>query len=201
MSTGLPIPEPVLDRALALSTVDTTGPDPFFAGARAVDRNRWEEHGAARQMLDRLSERAVVEGDPVSSRFYAGAARGLEGYVAWRRGDLEVAQADLAAARVQAVGRSPERWMVNSTVRLWLGRLAYERGHAGEATAYFRSLYEDDMLSSLGALYLATGYERIGDPGAAQSLRDQFAETWQEADRQVQAWSRPGFIPPTLRGR
>ncbi|MGH7587678.1 MAG: BTAD domain-containing putative transcriptional regulator [Gemmatimonadota bacterium] len=200
-STGLPIPEPTLDRALALSAVDTTGAYPFFAGARAVDRGRWEEHGAARQLLDRLSERAVVEGDPVSSRFYAGAARGLEGYAAWRRGDLEAAQADLAAARVQAVGRSPERWMVNSTVRLWLGRLAYERGQAGEATAYFRSLHEDDMLSSLGALYLAAGYERIGDPGAAQSLRDQFAETWEEADRQVQAWARPGFIPPTLRVR
>jgi TolB-like protein len=200
-STGLPIPEPILDRALPLSAVDTTGAYPFFAGARAVDRGRWEEHAAARQLLDRLSERAVIEGDPVSSRFYAGAARGLAGYAAWRRGDLEAAQADLAAARVQAVGRSPERWMVNSTVRLWLGQLAYQRGHAGEATAYFRSLHEDDMLSSLGALYLAAGYERIGDPGAAQSLRDQFAETWEEADRQVQPWARPGFIPPTLRGR
>jgi hypothetical protein len=197
----LPIPESTLDRALALSAADTTGAYPFFVGARAVDRARWEDHGAAIRLLDRLSERSVVEGDPVSSRFYSGAARGLEGYAAWRRGDLDAAQTDLAAARVQAVGRTPERWMVNSTLRLWLGRLAYERGQAGEATAYFRSLHEDDMLSSLGALYLAAGYERIGDPGAAQSLRDQFAEAWEEADRPVQAWSRSGFIPPTLRGR
>ncbi|MGH7542476.1 MAG: hypothetical protein ACREK7_00925, partial [Gemmatimonadota bacterium] len=197
-STGLPIPEPTLDRALTLSAVDTTGVYPFFAGARAVDRGRWEDHGAAIRLLDRLSERAVVESDPVSSRFFAGAARGLEGYAAWRRGDLDAAQVDLAAARVQAVGRSPERWMVNSTVRLWLGRLAYERGQSGEAIAYFRSLHEDDMLSSLGALYLAAGYERIGDPGAAQTLRAEFAEAWEGADGPVQWWSRPGFVLPTL---
>jgi len=198
-STGLPIPEPILDRALALSAVDTTGAYPFFAGARAVDRGHWEDHGTAIQLLDRLSERSVVGGDPVASRFYAGAARGLEGYAAWRRGELGAAQTGLAAARVQAAGRTPERWMVNSTVRLWLGRLAHERGQTGEATAYFRSLHEDDMLSNLGALYLAVGYERIGDPGAAQALRARFAETWEGADRQVQAWSRPGFVPPTLR--
>ncbi len=200
-STGLPIPEPMLDRALALSAEDTTGVYPFFAGARAVDGGRWEDHGAAIRLLDRLSERAVVESDPVSSRFFAGAARGLEGYAAWRRGDLDAAQADLAAARVQAVGRSPERWMVNSTMRLWLGRLAYERGQSGEAIAYFRSLHEDDMLSSLGALYLAAGFERIGDPGAAQTLRAEFAEAWEGADGPVQGWSRPGFLPPTLGGR
>jgi serine/threonine-protein kinase len=200
-STGLPIPEPVLDRALAPSAVDTTGAYPFFAGARAVDRGRWEDHVAAIQLLDRLSERSVVAGDPVSGRFYAGAARGLDGYAAWRRGELDAAQSDLAAARVQAAGRTPERWMVNSTLRLWLGRLAYERGQAGEAIAYFRSLHEDDMLSSLGALHLAVGFERIGDPGAAQTLRAGFAETWEGADRPLEAWSRPGFIPPTLRGR
>lgn len=91
--------------------------------------------------------------------------------------------------------------MVNSTLRLWLGRLAYERGQTGEAIGYFRSLHEDDMLSSLGALYLAVGYERIGDTGSARSLRDRFAEAWEEADRPVAAWSRPGFIPPTLAGR
>lgn len=197
-STGLPIPERLLDRALTLSNVDTTGADPFFAGARAVDRGRWDDHGSAVRMLDRLSERAMVESDPVSSRFYAGAARGLEGYAAWRRGNPDAAEPDLTAARVQAVGRSPERWMVNSTLRLWLGRLAYERGQSGEATAYFRSLHEDDMLSSLGALYLAAGYDQIGDPAAAQSLRAEFAEAWQDADRPLQDWIRPGFIPPIL---
>ena len=70
-----------------------------------------------------------------------------------------------------------------------------------DAIAYFRSLHEDDMLSSLGALYLAAGYERIGDPGSAQSLRQEFAEAWDDADSAVEGWSRPGFVPPTLRGR
>lgn len=200
-STGLPIAESTLDRVLALSAVDTTGADLFFSGARAVDRERWDEHDAAARLLDRLSERAVAAGDPVSGRFYAGAARGLEGYAAWRRGDLDAARFELAAARAQAVGRSPDRWMVNSTLRLWLGRLAYAGGQAGEATAYFRSLHEDDMLSSLGALYLAAGYEQIGDAGSAQALRHEFAEAWGDADPSVEAWSRPGFIPPILRGR
>ncbi|MGH7564235.1 MAG: hypothetical protein ACREK5_07410, partial [Gemmatimonadota bacterium] len=199
-ATGLPIPVPVLERAVAASAVDTTSVDVFFAGAWAADGGRWADHAAAVRRLGRLSERAVAEGDPVASRFWAGAARGLVGYVAWRRGDRETAAAELSAARAEAMGRSPDRWMVNTTLRMWLGRLAYERGRPLEAGVYFRSLYEDDLFSSLGALHLAVALEAQDDAGAARTLRSLFEEAWRESDPDLRGWAAPGFIPPTLAG-
>ncbi|MGH7558298.1 MAG: BTAD domain-containing putative transcriptional regulator [Gemmatimonadota bacterium] len=197
-AAGLPIPVPVLERALGAGAEDTTAVDVFFAGAWAVDRERWPDYEAAVRRLGRLSERAVVEGDPVASRFWAGAARGLEGYAAWRRGDRESAAEELSAARANAMGRAPDRWMVNTTLRLWLGRLAYERGRPLEAGVYFRSLYEDDLVSNLGALHLAVALEAQDDAGAAQTLRSLFQQAWRESDRELRDWALPGFVPPAL---
>lgn len=196
-ASGLPIPGHVLERTHA-GVVDTTSVDLFFVGAWAADRGRWPDHQAAVQRLARLSEGAVAEGDLVASRFWAGAARGLEGYATWRRGDGESAAAELSAARAEAMGRNPNRWMVNTTLRMWLGRLAYENGRALEAGVYFRSLYEDDLLSNLGALHLAVALEAQDDTGAARTLRTLFERAWRDSDRQLREWAAPGFIPPTL---
>ncbi|MGH7573224.1 MAG: hypothetical protein ACREMK_15485, partial [Gemmatimonadota bacterium] len=199
-AAGMPIPVRVLERALAPGAVDTTRADVFFAGAWAADRGRWSDHQTAVQRLARLSETAVAEGDPVASRFWAGTARGLVGYALWRRGDPESAATELSAARTEAMGRAPERWMVNTTLRMWLGRLAYDRGRPLEAGVYFRSLYEDDLLSNLGALHLAVALEAQDDAGTARMLRTLFEQAWRESDRELREWAAPEFVPPTLVG-
>lgn len=199
-AAGLPIPEAVLQRALQGASVDSMGVDPFFAGAWAAEHAHWDDHAAAIRRLDRLSEQAVTDGDPVASRFYAGAARGLGGYALWQRGEREAAATELSAARAEAMGRSPDRWMVNTTLRIWLGRLAFEQGRPLEAGVYFRSLYEDDLLSSLGALHLAVALELQDDTGAARTLRALFDRAWHGSDSRLRDWAGPGFVPPTLDG-
>lgn len=154
---GLPVPPERLDELLAVSpraeTVDAT--EAFYQGAYAVDRGRWDDFDTTSQRLRGLREIAVAERDTVLAEFLSGAALGLEGYRDWKRGDVEIGQRKLEVAQRRAVGRSPRRWIVNSTLRLWLGTLCREREDTERAVRYFASLQSDDLLSVIGTQLLA----------------------------------------------
>lgn len=162
---GLTVPPERLEAILSLparvESVDAV--ETFFQGAYAADRARWENHAIAVGRLRSLVDLAVTEGDTALAGFLDGAALGLQGYAEWRRGDLDSAFRDLDRAQHAAVGRSPQRWVINSTLRLWLGKLLMEGNHPEIARRYYASLVSDDLFSMLGTRLLAesTGQEGV----------------------------------------
>lgn len=154
---GLSISEARMDSLMTISpraeSVDAT--ETFFHGAWAADRGRWADHATSLERLRGLAEIAATEGDSVLVDFLTGSAMGLESYGLWKRGDSGRAVRGLEVAQRLAVGRSPRRWVVNSSLRLWLGRLWMERDEPDKAARYYTSLESDDLLSVAGSDLLA----------------------------------------------
>lgn len=169
--TGLSVPIDRVDGLMTISpraeTVDAT--ETFFQGAYGVDRSRWEDVSTSIRRLEGLREMAVAEGDSVLAGFLSGASVGLEGYRDWKRGHAEIATRKLEVAQRKAVGRSPRKWIVNSTIRLWLGNLWMERGAPERAIRYYASLQADDLLSVAGSRLLARALDEAGEGSLADA--------------------------------
>ncbi|HEU4464509.1 MAG TPA: adenylate/guanylate cyclase domain-containing protein, partial [Gemmatimonadota bacterium] len=134
---GYPVPVEEIDEALMIDPADL--PEDylravyfFFRGARAADQGREADRSAARGALRDLAARARVEGDSATARFADGAGLALDGLLAWKRGNLELAEEFLEEARVEATGHGP-RWSVNDAIRWWLAEILVEQGKLHEA--------------------------------------------------------------------
>src|SRR5829696_5528387 len=157
----------------------------FSGGAYAVDRARWDEHAKALSRVRAIAGNLRVASDTVQADFAHAAARGLEGYGWWRRGEKEKALellsvAQREATRWEASGyRSREE--LNALLRHWLGLLLEEVGRPRDALPYFQSFqwYEVDPLAARDRARL---HEQLGELDQARKAYVFFIDNWQDAD-------------------
>jgi len=179
---GVAIPAERLDRVLAPSAADSN-PDfsVFFVGAYAAEQGRWFDHAEALAGMRGLSQLQLVEGDSTGARVAEAAAKALEGYAAWKRGEVEEAASLLEATRPRATGHGPER-PINLTIRWWLARLYMEAGRWREAERYLASFRVDP----LAAFELGKVYEELEEYAKARESYQYFLTAWAEADPELQ---------------
>jgi serine/threonine-protein kinase len=187
-SWNLPGANELLDSSVSL--VDA--PDilqVFSGGAYAVDRGRWDEHDKALSRVRAIERSLRAQGDSVKADFANAAARGLEGYGWWRRGEKEKALELLSIAQREATGWEANgyrsREVLNALFRRWLGLLLEELGRPGDALPYFESFqwYEIDPLAALDRARL---HEKLGELSRAQEDYTFFIDNWQDADPELQ---------------
>jgi tetratricopeptide (TPR) repeat protein len=190
---GYPVPAPEIDQALAVDPADLTTDAGrailfFFRGARAADQGRESDRATARGALRDLAAKARVEGDSATARFADGAGLALDGLLAWKRGNLELAEEFLEEARVEATGHGGQ-WSVNDAIRWWLAEIIVEQGKLHEAEPYFTSLWTSPM-----------AYERLGDLYAKAGEREQAREAYEMF---LTAWrdAEPEMAPTVARVR
>jgi tetratricopeptide (TPR) repeat protein len=182
---GIPVPAAEIDEALAIDPEDLPTDLArtllfFFRGARAADLGRESDRAAARGALRDLAARARVEGDSATGRFADGAGVALDGLLAWKRGNLELAEEFLEEARVEATGHGPH-WAVNDVIRWWLGEILVEQGKLHEAEPYFASLWIHTMAEKrVGDLHA-----ELGEPDKARESYERFLTAWRDAEPEM----------------
>ncbi|HUP20080.1 MAG TPA: adenylate/guanylate cyclase domain-containing protein [Gemmatimonadota bacterium] len=187
---GVDIAPDELERILAAGAADTTDglrirdfSTFLWFGAYAVDRENWEQYAAA---LDRQRARArgsLAQG--LTARSQEGAARALEGYALWRRGQRAEAIRALETAQRQINGFGTPfgtPFGPNTTVRWWLGELMLEVGRPRDAERYFKSIWTDPF----AALRLGKVYEELGEFEEARESYEYALLSWQDADPELQ---------------
>ena len=183
---GFPVPAAETEESLALDPADLeTDVDRavfyFFRGAWAGEKGRDADRAAARGALRDLAARMRVEGDSATARFADGAGVALDGLLAWKRGDLDLAEEFLEEARVEATGHG-QQWSVNDAIRWWLAELLVERGKLHEAKPYFSSLWTHTVsYERLGDLHSKTG-----DRDKARESYEMFLTAWRDAEPEMQ---------------
>jgi predicted negative regulator of RcsB-dependent stress response len=121
-----------------------------------------------------------VEGDSATARFADGAGLALDGLLAWKRGNLELAEEFLEEARVEATGHGSQ-WAVNDVIRWWLGELLVEQGKLHEAEPYFTSLGIHTMSDKRrGDLYA-----ELGETAQAREAYERFLTAWRDAEPEM----------------
>jgi len=118
---------------------------------------------------------------PAASRSYLAirsAARALEVYAAWRRGQREEALRLLQASEREVTGHIL-RYAANQTIRWWIGDLLEEMGRPSEAAPYFYSatFYDPIAWERLGMIY-----EELGEIEKARDSYEKFLVAWQDAE-------------------
>ena len=86
-----------------------------------------------------LGSPGARRGDSAIARFADGAGLALDGLLAWKRGNLDLAEEFLEEARVEATGHGPQS-AVNDAIRWWIAEILVEQGKLHEAEPYFASL-------------------------------------------------------------
>jgi tetratricopeptide (TPR) repeat protein len=187
-SWDLPVANELLDSSV--SRVDSSDILQLFSGgAYAVDRARWDEHAKALSRVRAIARNLRAGGDTVKADFADAAARGLEGYGWWRRGEKEKALELLSVAQRGATGWEANgyrsREVLNALFRRWLGLLLEELGRPRDALPYFESFqwYEVDPLAARDRARL---YEKLGELDPAQEAYAFFIDNWQDADPELQ---------------
>lgn len=174
--SGVPIPAEVLDSAVA--EADPRGPAAFLVAAYAAGAQQWDAHAAGVRLLRTRADSLSAAGDTVEARRIRGDARLLEGYGLWQRGQGDAGAAAMEEALHAMAGRS-------LTNRWWLGQLHFQAGRWTAAEPYFRSFMKTEP-DPLTAWYLGQIYERTGRPERARAMFALFAESWADADPEVQ---------------
>ena len=182
---GIPVPAAEIEDALAIDPADL--PEEyqraiyfFFRGAWSADQDREADRAAARGALRDLAARTRVEGDSATARFADGAGLALDGLLAWKRGDLELAEEFLEEARVEATGHGPQ-WSVNESIRWWLGEILIEQGKLHEAEPYFASLWiQTKSNERLGDIYA-----KVGEREKARNAYEMFLTAWRDAEPEM----------------
>jgi tetratricopeptide (TPR) repeat protein len=181
-SSGIPIPNDALQRAVTAAAVDSSAYGAIlFAGALAAERGDEAAYAAALANLHESSRRLLARGDSVDARFAGGAARALEGHRARLRGRRDEALRLLQSA-LPAVTGFRDRGDANETVRWWIGELLAELDRPREALPYFESLLPDNPLASrrLGELY-----EETGEWDKAREAYEVFLIAWEDAEPEM----------------
>ncbi|MFW6084561.1 MAG: hypothetical protein ACODAA_05050 [Gemmatimonadota bacterium] len=180
--SGLSIPEERLELTMAGSSAAAPDTDGLFARAAwHLEQGQGDDYTAARLALVRL-ERNAPSDDSLAARQIRGAVRGLEGYAAWRRGDLSEADRLLEEARILSAGGSASS-LTNRVIRWWLAEVALESGELERAARFFLSLShgESFVTDPLAALRLARVQEELGLLEKARANYDWFALAWRDA--------------------
>jgi tetratricopeptide (TPR) repeat protein len=182
---GTSVPAAEIEEALAIDPEDLPSDVPrallfFFRGAWAADQGREPDRAADRGALRDLAARARVEGDSATARFADGAGLALDGLLAWKRGNLELAEEYLEEARVEATGHGPQ-WAVNDAIRWWLAEVLVEQGKLHEAEPYFASLWTHTMADKRrGDLH-----SQLGEPERARESYERFLTAWRDAEPEM----------------
>jgi serine/threonine-protein kinase len=161
----------------------------FFGGAYAADRARWDGHARALSRMRAIARSLRAAADNVAADFADAAARGLEGYGWWHRGDKEKALELLSVAQREATGWEANgyrsREVLNALFRRWLGLLLEEVGRPRDALPYFQSFqwYELDPLAARDRARL---HEQLGELDQARKAYAYFIDNWQDADPELQ---------------
>jgi tetratricopeptide (TPR) repeat protein len=161
----------------------------FFGGAYAADRARWDGHARALSRMRAIARSLRAAADNVAADFADAAARGLEGYGWWHRGDKEKALELLSVAQREATGWEANgyrsREVLNALFRRWLGLLLEEVGRPRDALPYFQSFqwYELDPLAARDRARL---HEQLGELDQARKAYTYFIDNWQDADPELQ---------------
>jgi tetratricopeptide (TPR) repeat protein len=186
-SLGLPVPPERYATKLKVPSAETpltdfwgSGLDAFYAGAFSADQKRWTDVDAAVLRMRAFAGDFLSRGDSTTARFAEGAARALEGYELWKRGEGSEAVPVLQSAQRQATPF--ERGDLNFTIRAWLGGLLLELGRPQEAEPYYRSLSD-----AVFAYYkLGQIYEGLGKNVEAREAYQTFVLATQDADPELQ---------------
>jgi class 3 adenylate cyclase/tetratricopeptide (TPR) repeat protein/TolB-like protein len=179
---GTSVPAGEIEEALAIDPEDLPSDVPrallfFFRGAWAAEQGREPDRAADRGALRDLAARARVEGDSATARFADGAGLALDGLLAWKRGNLELAEEFLEEARVEATGHGPQ-WSVNDAIRWWLAEVLVEQGRLHEAEPYFASLWNHTIADKRrGDLH-----SQLGEPEKAREAYERFLTAWRDAE-------------------
>ncbi len=182
---GLPVSDAEIDEALAIDPADLPTFEgqaiySFFQGAWAAEQGREPDRATARGALRDLAARARVEGDSSTSRFADGAGVALDGLLAWKKGDLDLAEEFLEEARVEATGHGG-RWSVNDAVRWWLAEILVEQGKLHEAEPYLASLRVHTMSDKRrGDLYA-----ELGETEQAREAYERFLTAWRDSEPEM----------------
>ncbi|HET9332422.1 MAG TPA: adenylate/guanylate cyclase domain-containing protein [Gemmatimonadota bacterium] len=182
---GIPVPAEEIDEALAVDQAELLSDVGravffFFKGVRAADEDREADRASARGALRDLSARARVGGDSATARFADGGGLALDGLLAWKRGNLEVAEEFLEEARVEATGYGPQS-AVNDAIRWWLAEILVEQGKLHEAEPYFSSLRSHTMSDKRrGDLYA-----ELGETDQAREAYERFLTAWRDAEPEM----------------
>jgi serine/threonine protein kinase/tetratricopeptide (TPR) repeat protein len=161
----------------------------FSQGAYAVDRARWDGHARALSRLRAIARSLRAAADTVRADFADAAARGLEGYGWWRRGEKDKALELLSVAQREATGWEANghrsREVLNALFRRWLGLLLEEVGKPRDALPYFESFqwYEVDPLAARDRARL---HEKLGELDRAREAYAFFIDHWQNTDPELQ---------------
>jgi tetratricopeptide (TPR) repeat protein len=182
---GIPIAAEEVDGALELDLAELPSDARradllFFQGARAGDQGREADRSAARGALRDLAARARVEGDSATARFADGAGLALDGLLAWKRGNLDLAKEFLEEARVEATGHGPH-WSVNDAIRWWIAEILVEQGRFHEAEPYFASMGPHTMADKRrGDLYA-----ELGETEKAREAYERFLTAWRDSEPEM----------------
>jgi serine/threonine-protein kinase len=188
---GVPIPERVLEGAMAMATEDREGPLHFLLACRgyiAADLGRWDVHAATIANAEELAEGARAEGDIAEARRLEAAGAELRGYAAWRRGDPSRALSLLEEAHRVAwyLGDWPRRvhrkagWYPNA----WSGHIYQEMNEPAQAGRYLRGVW----YNPLARYRQGQIHEAIGEWEQARQAYEYFVEAWTDADSELQPW-------------
>jgi tetratricopeptide (TPR) repeat protein len=160
-----------------------------------VTRGNWEEYAAALDGQRALARSYLARGDSLNARSHEAAARALEGYALWKRGQkteairvLETAQQQLYGFIYEHTGPSYFPFVPNFTVRGWLGELMLEVDRPRDAERYFQSLGSDPFggRDPFVALRLGSLHEQLGEFEEARASYEYALLSWQDADPELQ---------------
>ena len=168
---GLPVPRARLIDAYGPARIDTasTSKELFHAGALAVDDGRGNDYTRALQILQSRTGAATAR-----------RARALDGYAAFRRGDLDTA---ITLLEQSHNGIRIALW--------WLGDAYRDAGRWADAervfgTSGWNENFEAFNLEPLAQQRLGTVYEAQGRFDEALDAYGYFLEHWADADAEVQ---------------
>jgi DNA-binding SARP family transcriptional activator/TolB-like protein len=180
---GAAIPTVELDSGLSRGSLDSADAVQLFSvGSYAASRARWQETRSTLQHLQVRAQRLNAAGDGSEAAFTEAVRHAVEGYTAWRRGDLDAALRLLQRSQPWVVG-DRRRAVVNMRLRWWLGRLLLEMGRPREALPYFESL----TMSWVPADYeRAQIYEHMGMVERARKAYAAFLAQYGHADPSFQ---------------
>ncbi|HYO46982.1 MAG TPA: adenylate/guanylate cyclase domain-containing protein [Gemmatimonadota bacterium] len=175
----------------------------FYAGAYAADQANWSDHRRAVEALRAMSRRegaAEAAGaddvadstdvpDSVATRLLLDAASALEGYALWKQGNAAGA-ARVLEAQQQRIIIWPSTYFthgvssVNSTIRLWLGEIAFQTDRWEDTVRYLETL-RGSSLSPYNALALGRAYEELGEYEKARETYERALIAWRDADPEL----------------
>jgi tetratricopeptide (TPR) repeat protein len=171
---GFPLPETMLDQALAIDDFDAPSLiEPLCRALYAGQRGRWREFARVLAHYDSLAALPDTTYQAGSGRVtpatYAVALRGFE---MWKRGQPEAA--------VPLVEQAFE-----AGVFAWfLGPLYEELGRYEDAARFYAAQWSFPLsYHSLGRVY-----EKLERPDDARRAYERFIRAWANADPDMQAW-------------